>query len=462
MKSRPAAVLIALGVLAAASTSSSQDRPTLSGSWSASAMSERWNIGDWGESCGPKPAPRGAAGGSVQISESGGELVFSGGGYPRTSGCFEMGGPIVVTSHSASARFWRTRCGTAANDPRKATVVTTISATDNAISFDETGEYQFILKEQNCTASVRRNRTYSLVKRLGDDPPPATTTAEPPPAPPPTSKPEPEKPAPTAAACDSPGEPARVEVRPARKVMKPGETFQLKALILDAAGCRVPQTPTWTLADGAKLTVSPQALVTVASDAPEGEIAISAVVNGRAAKVTIEVVSSEHYDKLLAAGGLRETDEAAVVAVTTASLGGSTATAEDGSKKRRMLFLAVVGACVTALGVVGLVLWRRQKPEVEEVEELVPGETKMTVVRKKRLVAKPVAAGGVRCPTCGRDFPAGSVFCPHDGGKLAPPGVAPAPAATTAGGKVCPVCGMKYGPNAQFCGKEGATLVASS
>jgi hypothetical protein len=248
-------------------------------------------------------------------------------------------------------------------------------------------------------------------------------------------------------------------VRPARKVLKPGETFQLKAVILDASGCRVSQTPTWATPDGAKLTVSAAGLVSVAADAPEGAIVLSAGVNGRAAKVTIEVVSSDHYDKLLAAGGLRETDEAAVVTVTTASLGGSTATAEDNSKKRRLVFLAIVGACVSALGIVGLVLWRRQKPEVEEVEELVPGETKMTVVRKKRLVAKPRPGGAVRCPTCSRDFPAGSVFCPHDGGKLAPPGVQPAPAPAVAG-KVCPVCGMQYGPNAQFCGKEGATLVA--
>ena len=461
VKSRVNAALFAAGIVAVALPVGAQERPTLAGSWSASALGERWNIGDWGDACGPKPAPRGAAGGSVQIAESGGELTFSGGGYPRTSGCFEMGGPIAVSSHSASARFWRTRCSTSASDPRKATIVTTISATDSAISFDETGEYQFILKDQNCTASVRRNRTYSLVKRLGDDPPAASAVApSPPPAtattPPP--KPEPERAA--TPACDSPGEPVRVEVRPARKVMKPGETFQLKAALFDAAGCRVAQPPTWTGPDGTAVTVSSAGLVTIASDASEGEHAIAAGAFGRAAKVTIEIVSPDRYEKLLAAGGVADKDEAAVSTVTTASLGASEAVAEDTARHRRFVFLGIVGACVAALGAAGIVLLRRQKPEVEEIEELVPGETKMKVVRKKRLVAMKRDAASVRCPTCAREFPAGSVFCPNDGGRLVAASAARAPdAPPAAGAKVCPVCGVRYGANAQFCGKEGATLV---
>lgn len=444
-------------------------------------MSERWNIGDWGEACGPKPAPRGASGGGVTISESGGELVFSGGGYPRTNGCFEMGGPIGVTSHSASARFWRTRCATSANDPRKATIVTTVSATDNSISFDETGEYQFILKDQNCTASVRRNRTYTLVKRLGEEtpPPPASTPAPvATPAPTPTPAPPPPK-EPPPSACDNPGEVARVEVRPSRKILKPGESFPLRAVLLDGSGCRVPQLPAWSTpgAEG-KLSVTNVGVVTAAADAAEGEYTVSAGVNGRAAKVTIEIVSPARYDSLMAAGGVsaKESDEAAVAIVATSSIGGGAAVAADGSKRRRLIFLGVVGGCVLVLGVAGVVMLRRQKPEVEEVEELVPGETKMTVVRKKRLVQK-AGAPEMRCPTCSARYPAGSTFCPKDGVALvadaapaaAPAAAAAAPVAAAAApvaasgsaerGKICPVCGTRYPAHAQFCGKEGATLV---
>ncbi len=414
---RPALLLLTtLSMSTFAATASADERPTLSGAWTASALTERWNIGDWGDACGPRPAPRGAGGGAVQISESGGELVFSGGGYPRTNGCFEMGGPISVTSHSASPRFWRTRCGTPASDARKATIVTTISATDSSIGFDETGEYQFVLGAQNCTASVRRSRTYTLVKRLGDDPPPAPATTSAAPAPAPTTPPAPTK---EPSSCDAPGEPARIEVRPSRKILKPGESFPLRAVVLDAAGCRVSSLPSWSAqAASGKLTVSPAGVVTIEVDAPEGEVTVSAGLQGRAAKVTIEIVSPSRYDKLLSSGTLSagESEEAAVAVVATAGMGAAAGTASDGSGKRKLIFAGVLGGVVLALGALGVVLLRRQRPEVEEVEELVQGAAKQTVVKKKRLVQK--AAPQRRCPSCGATFEGQKVYCPNDGARL--------------------------------------------
>ena len=52
----------------------------LDGTWHASALVERWSIGDWGEACGPRPAPQGAPGGVVTVKDSGGELTISGAG----------------------------------------------------------------------------------------------------------------------------------------------------------------------------------------------------------------------------------------------------------------------------------------------------------------------------------------------------------------------------------------------
>ena len=71
---------------------------------------------------------------------------------------------------------------------------------------------------------------------------------------------------------------------------------------------------------------------------------------------------------------------------------------------------------MVALGLLGVVMLKRQKPEVEEVEELVPGEVKQTVVKKKRLVQKVPA--GKKCPTCGNTFDGTKVYCPNDGGRL--------------------------------------------
>lgn len=494
-----------------------QDRPTLSGTWSASAISERWNIGDWGEACGPKPAPHGAGGGTVTVTDTGSELSFSGGGYPRTTGCFEMGGGINVVSHGGGARGWKTRCATSPNDPRRATIVTTLTATDSLISFDETGEYQFVLKEQNCTASVRRSRTYSLVKRLGDDAPPPTATASaaPPPAttaaPPPTETakpPEPKNEPKPARTCDALGEPARLEVRPSEKLLKPGETFVFTSIVTDAAGCRVTVVPTWSVVGDAKgLTVTNGTVVVDAASA-EGPVVLQATVAGKSIKANVEIVSPDRFQEILSARRLNaagENENAAVATLATGSVGGGSGEASDGSKARRFAFLGVVGLSVLSLGGVGLFLFRRSRGRTVEVEEIVQGETQMKVVKKKRMVA--ITVTGRKCPACGRTFPPNVTVCPHDGNKLeaitgeAPasvpgqtPGLAPTqaqpvmqPAGTQVmpgqavlaptqqqpimphGGtqamprpvaeKLCPACGRRYGANERFCGAEGATLI---
>ena len=68
--------------------------PTLSGRWAAGAMIVSWNIGDWGESCGPKPEARGAPAGAVTITQRGGELTISGAGVGVVrTGCRPAEGP---------------------------------------------------------------------------------------------------------------------------------------------------------------------------------------------------------------------------------------------------------------------------------------------------------------------------------------------------------------------------------
>lgn len=513
-------LLVASSVLLAPRTVLAQDRPTLSGTWTASAISERWNIGDWGEACGPKPAPHGAGGGTVTVTDTGSELSFSGGGYPRTTGCFEMGGGINVVSHGGGARGWKTRCATSPNDPRRATIVTTLTATDTLISFDETGEYQFVLKEQNCTASVRRSRSYSLVKRLGDDappptatasaaPPPATTSAAPPPVEAvkivePKSDPKPSR------TCDTLGEPARLEVRPSEKLLKPGETFVFTAIVTDAAGCRMTLAPTWSVVGDAKGLTVTNGSVAVDAASAEGPVVLQVTVAGKSVKANVEIVSPDRFQEILSARRLNaagENENAAVATLATGSVGGGSAEASDGSRTRRFAFLGVVGFSVLSLGGVGLFLFRRSRGRTVEVEEIVQGETQMKVVKKKRMVA--ITVTGRKCPACGRTFPPNVTICPHDGAKLTaitgeaqptvptPAGLAPTEAQPVmqsagtqvmpgpallaptqqqpimphggtqaiaqpprpVGEKVCPACGRRYGSNERFCGVEGATLI---
>src|SRR2546430_11784777 len=88
---------------------SAQRRPTLAGTWNASTLAERWNVGDWNKACGPRPIPQDIPGGQVTIREEGGELVMSGVGRTfRTNECWEQLPGVTRNTHSASDRSWRT------------------------------------------------------------------------------------------------------------------------------------------------------------------------------------------------------------------------------------------------------------------------------------------------------------------------------------------------------------------
>ncbi len=185
-----------LSLVLGARIARADDKPTLSGTWTASPLTESWTVSDWGEACGPRPAPQGAGGGSVQVREQGGELSIVGAGRAfSTAQCWEQMPGVSRTSHSQAGggRSWRTRCTSAPNDSRRAAITTSITATDSTMSLNETGDYTFIIKDTNCHASVVRSRSYTLVHREGDTPPAASASAAPaasaPAPPPPEPKP---------------------------------------------------------------------------------------------------------------------------------------------------------------------------------------------------------------------------------------------------------------------------------
>jgi hypothetical protein len=405
----------ALGALCALAAASGAARAEgLGGRWMAGALSERWAVGDWGEACGPKPAARGAAAAEVSVLEHAGELAFSGGGYTRTSTCYETGPGVKVRSHTAGARSWRTECASEANDSRQARLVTNVSApNDSTIVFDEAGEYQFLIKGQNCTASVRRSRTYVRAKPGGEPSAPA----------PPAASPEP--PAPAAARCEHVGEPAKLEVRPQRKLLRPGQSFAFNTVVLDAAGCRVQEAPVWSVAQGAEgVSVNAAGNVVVPAGAAEGEVVLQASVGARSVRVTVEVVGEGRYAELLADrnGGWSdggERGEVAEVVLSTPRIGAVTVTAPDRRGQRRALFVGVVLASAAALATVGLVLRRRRAAPARRDEDD---------------DAPPVVHG--------------------------PAGTRPAGEGGAQPERVCPVCGTRYQGDARYCGQEGAALVA--
>jgi hypothetical protein len=490
-------LLLAMFVLAiglVSGRSIAQGKPTLSGTWSASAMVERWNVGDWGAKCGPRPGGQGAPGGSVTISQLGSELSINGAGRSySTTNCWEQAPGLRRVSHSAASRGWSNRCTTAANDPRRATVITTMSATDDAIYFDETGSYQFVLEGQNCTASVRRTRSFKLVRREGEAPPAATASAPPAPTPTPTptatsmppptatSKPPPDE---RVRNCDEPGEPARLEVRPARKLIRPGEHFAFRAVVVDASGCMLTVQPAWRVAEGdAKIVLAPGGKVTVAQDSPEGTADILVTVSGKNVRVTVEVATKEHYESLLEARGLNasgEAEEAAVAVIATGSLGGGTAVAEDTAKKRKTIFAAVVGGAALLLALVGFVFLRRGAKkkrvivdeDIEPVAVIIPpapppaAEPPSSDSRPRQRHEVYEVERGSRaptppqmvCPVCRGDFPAGGLFCPLDGTRLVKASGTSEPVRAAVGG-ICPTCERGFPAEIKYCPEHHELLV---
>jgi hypothetical protein len=470
-------------------TSSAADRPTLAGTWNAGPITERWNIGQWGKACGPQPAPHEQPGGQVTIrEEAGGELSMSGLGRTfHTNECWEQLPGVTRATHSASDHTWRTQCKSAPNDPRQTSLVTTISATDTTISLDETGEYQFRIEGQNCTASARRTRAFAIALRQGQAPPSVATAPpvgvqpEPTAAGIPATRAEPlglqqppSRPTPTGR-CASPGEPVRLEVKPVRKWLAPGQRFSFRAVALDSDGCVAEARINWTVATpNAKVTLLPGGTVAIADDAEDGTVELGVSFAGRSVPIFIEIATSARYEALLSTGTISDagdSDETATI-VASGSLGANPAVAHDGARTRKTTFVVIVGGLAIVLAGLGFVLLRRgllrsSRPVVVADDDLGPDEPigadapppQGVVVSQGR----PVPGRPVICPSCRSEFPAGSTFCPHDGNRLvaAPLAPIPGPSPTTAGG-ICPTCGRGYDPGVKTCPHHGDDLVPAA
>lgn len=416
------AVLPSIAAVARADTPSSLD-----GTWSASQLTTQWVIGDWGPACGPRPAGGGEPAATVSIQQSGAELLITGGGRAySTAQCWEQYPGIQRVGHSASPRAWKTTCKTPATDPRQETLNTSVTATDNSISFYEAGTYQFVVQNQNCTASVGRYRTYTLVRSAVASPASSGGAA---------GKAAPRSSTGESDRCAEPGPPARLDVKPSRKLLRAGEEFTFRAVVTDNRGCPVSAKPTWEITAGAdRADLTRPGTVHLHPDAAEGEVHATASVGGRNAEVTIEVVSAERYDALLTSGAFNaegELDEAAPAASASKSIGAASAVAEDRAGGRKKVFVAIIGGVALLLAIAGAWMVRRARRTAAS----------QTARYEEQRAEYEAALKAPRVPDR-EPAPAG-------------PGTGPR-------GTVCPVCGTQYGPASRFCGKDGATLAPMS
>jgi hypothetical protein len=475
----------------------------LDGRWRQSALREDFTVQQWlPNGCGPTPQTGSSGGGEiVAIRLEGDELAFVGGGRVyRSNQCYDQMPTLSRETHSrdAGGKTWRTRCTTPPSDPRKAILNTLVVATtDKRIDVIETGRYEIVLETGRCVADVRRTRSYDLV---AEDKPATPASAAPA-----LTKEPPPKPEPKPSACEFPGDPTRLEVRPSKKLMRTEETFQFRASVLDDKGCATRTPTTWKLQAGAPagISVDAKGLVTIGKEVPEGIIELVVAAANKETKVSVEVTSPAHYDDLLARSGLNasgENEAASVVTIASTSIGAGEGRVEDRAKTRRWVFIGIIGGVLVVLGVLAAMLARRSRraaaleraaterheSEVAEVlerrrvreeqhavQKRAHEESVAAAARARASASAPVAAAegaATVCPKCGRDYKAAMAFCPTDGATLVPASRAtgmpfPAPAAIAMSaaaprrGKICPTCGDRFDGAADFCGKDGTQLV---
>lgn len=499
--------------MAAWSHAARADDATFDGPWSLSALSETFVVQQWGANCGPAPISRTIVPpGPATVARDGTELAITATlahRVLRTDQCIDLLPTLARDAHSSDGHTWRTRCTTPANDPRHAVINTAYFLTgDGGLSLGETGRYEFTIKGSRCVADVTREATAHRT------PTPLAVAATPSPGgspaavngvTPAASPLPPPVPASDDAPCSNPGDPARLEVRPSRKLLRLGDGYRFRAIVVDASGCPTGTPIQWsignpkavpgsdlrdlgfspTIDSGGRLTV-PAAAIPDAN----AKFDVVATAAGRSARAAVEITSPESYEALLARSGLDsngERGDPSVTSLATSSLGAADARAEGGARRRRLVFIAIVGGLALILGVVAAIaaLRARKARAVENAAQARHAERMRayevekrdregrhaaqtrahveSVARAQQAAAEAAAVGQPTsgpyfCPSCHREFSTGTAFCPFDSNRLVAMAGHEAIAAGPVGG-ICPTCRRGFNPGVRVCPHDGDELV---
>ncbi|MDX2055416.1 MAG: hypothetical protein SFV15_23645 [Polyangiaceae bacterium] len=397
-------LLIGAGSVSYTSLGRAQEPSKLAGRWQAGPLSEVWTMQAWGAACGPQPQGSSQAGGLVQVEEQGAELSITGIGRSfSTRQCWEQFPGLAPATHSAGDRSWKTVCRTSPTDPRQAKVTTSIQATDSTLTLNETGEYRFSINSQICTANVRRTRSYRLLE----------PKFKPEAAPIPDPVTEPSAPVPVEKRCTEVGAPARLEVRPERKLIRAGEHFRFSARVLDKNGCAVNVPIRWELGKAEGVHQGPPGTVHVDANAREQEVPLLVRAEQKSIQVFIEVASAERYEALLQQGTFNaqgESQKTAEATIPQGAIGAESSTSQEANDKKTR-FAVIVGAL--ALGLLALaaaLLFLRKKGAPAPAPA--PGPPRPQSLRPQ--ITRKI------CPLCGTQYPAEAVFCGTDGASLVP------------------------------------------
>ncbi len=488
------------------------DGQPLDGAWNMSAVTETFTVQQWSAPCGPPPVSRTTqAAGPATVRAEGDELVIDTSGRTyRTDQCLDPMTTLARDTHSSDGRTWRTRCSTPRSDPRRAAINSAYFLTgDSTLSVAETGRYEFTIEGAHCIADVGRQATLHRASKPPPSPSPdgvsvapSASSVENTAAP---GKPGTGRAAPVGRPdCSAPGDAARLEVRPSRKLLRVGDTFAFGAKVLDASGCPTGTSIRWSVgavhsSSGPLPSIAPsidsagRLTIPGGGDLSDGSFDVIATANGRSARASVEVTSAARYEALLARSGLDpngERVEPAVAVLTTSSLGGSNVQAEDNAHHRRFLFIGIIAGLAFLLGVVAVLAALRGRraralehaartrhaekmrdyeatKQMREQEHAAQMRAHLESVARAQQQTADAAARGtsvglVFCPSCRREFSGGGGgYCPFDANRLVSVAGHEALVGGPSGG-ICPTCHRGFNPGVSVCPHDGDELAPAA
>jgi hypothetical protein len=479
--------LIALALAAAAWLTASPSWAEIDGRFEIKGQRVSVTIKTWGEDCGSRPRSYSTGGGKViEVRHVGANLQI---GSQRTDRCWSRNPKIQRQRATVGANRWFVVCETPAADPRFEHGEYTLDQVDeNTLRFRDESRYDWRLEGDHCQATVVLTRTYARITETGPEPEPPVAPRPPEPAKPPPR--EPEKTPPTKNICKgAPGPAVRLEVRPSRAQLAPGERICLKAVGRDAQGCPIPMEASWTkgrtgttVADaGGRLDGDGCYVAAGSLLEAEGRVMIVATAGDHRAGATLTIRSPDISDLIAASleEGFEAPDDGELPQAAPARPGavqgvGRTGVTSEG-EPRSLLWAILAGAAVAALllAVTAVVLLRRRRPQAaidEEIEAFSQEPEPPAPEGGASPMGEASPEGGASlkaenliCPQCRRGFEPGATVCPRDQTALVPYSAwresrKKAREAANEGPMVCPVCGSRHDPGTQFCLRDGTKL----
>ncbi len=378
--------------------------------WRLTGARTHAEVASWGKDCGPRPTD-GSPPTGVDYAEAPDGSLTPG---PRAERIFDA----TICTHLTQQRELRVtrtadgwRCETPPGAAKQVTATVSRSSQDAGLRVTHRARYAWVLEGSRC--DVELTGRFELID------PDAPTVAPAPPS--------------GGLDCSHPGAPARLEpVGSARRVVATEGRVRLAARALDAQGCALPGTLSWTTSLG---RVSPEGEFDARGVPPGTSVTVTAARDALTAAFTLRVATDAAdfaaltvADPQLAEGALPSLPPQRGEALSGAAQG-----EDDAAATRRARLL--MGAFVSLLGLATVVgVWislrslRRRRDRTAEVLD----------AHAMDVLARSAAARAAR-----------------SGATTTAPPVVPPPGAT---GSICPTCGQQYPAEAGFCGQDGSRL----